>query len=89
MLGLRVLEEWAAYASLTPEEIDKRGVVIEEWRLGRGTPSASGQARPSMPGNHCANACLSAMDHQVPPEAVRRFYEMLSSDLMSIIAVGD
>jgi len=35
--GFQVLEDWAHNLSFDPEEIDKeRGVVIEEWRLGRG-----------------------------------------------------
>ena len=35
--GFDVLEDWAGAVSFTPEEVDKeRGVVIEEWRLGRG-----------------------------------------------------
>jgi len=35
--GLQVLEDWAHNVLLTEEEIDKeRGVVVEEWRLGRG-----------------------------------------------------
>ena len=35
--GFAVLEDWAHNLSFDPEEIDKeRGVVVEEWRLGRG-----------------------------------------------------
>jgi zinc protease len=35
--GMQVLEDWARAVSFEPEEIDKeRGVIIEEWRLGRG-----------------------------------------------------
>jgi zinc protease len=35
--GLQILEDWAHGLSFEPEEIDKeRGVVVEEWRLGRG-----------------------------------------------------
>ncbi len=35
--GLDVLEDWAGAVSFDPKEVDKeRGVVIEEWRLGRG-----------------------------------------------------
>ncbi len=35
--GFLVLEEWAHNLSFDPVEIDKeRGVVVEEWRLGRG-----------------------------------------------------
>ncbi len=35
--GLQILEDWAHNVTFDPVEIDKeRGVVIEEWRLGRG-----------------------------------------------------
>ena len=35
--GLQIMRDWAQDATLDPVEIDKeRGVVIEEWRLGRG-----------------------------------------------------
>lgn len=35
--GFQVLQNWAQFVSYEAEEIDKeRGVVIEEWRLGRG-----------------------------------------------------
>jgi len=33
-----ILEDWAQNLSFDPTEIDKeRGVIVEEWRLGRGT----------------------------------------------------
>jgi len=35
--GLQILEEWAHKVTLDPVEVDKeRGVVLEEWRIGRG-----------------------------------------------------
>jgi len=35
--GFQILEDWGHNLSFDPVEIDKeRGVVIEEWRLGRG-----------------------------------------------------
>ncbi len=35
--GLEILREWASEIAMDPDEVDKeRGVVIEEWRLGRG-----------------------------------------------------
>ncbi len=41
--GFQILEDWAHGVSFEDEEIDKeRGVVVEEWRLGRG---ASGRIR--------------------------------------------
>ncbi|MES2005724.1 MAG: insulinase family protein [Bacteroidota bacterium] len=35
--AMQILEDWAHAVSFEPEEIDKeRGVIVEEWRLGRG-----------------------------------------------------
>jgi zinc protease len=35
--GFQILEDWAHLVAFENEEIDKeRGVIIEEWRLGRG-----------------------------------------------------
>ncbi len=35
--ALQILEDWSHGVSFEPEEIDKeRGVIVEEWRLGRG-----------------------------------------------------
>lgn len=41
-----VLRDWAAGLSFDPEELDKeRGVVIEEWRLGRNAEGRAGDLR--------------------------------------------
>lgn len=95
--ALKVLEEWAAYASLTPEEIDKeRGVVIEEWRLGEENAFGRVQDKlvPLIFGESRYAERLPIGEPEIirnaPPEAVRRFYETwYRPDLMSIIAVGD
>jgi predicted Zn-dependent peptidase len=34
--GFQIIEDWAFNTVLTPEEIDKEGVVLEEYRLGLG-----------------------------------------------------
>src|SRR5262245_17259147 len=35
--GMLILEDWAQHVSFDPAEVEKeRGVVLEEWRLGRG-----------------------------------------------------
>ncbi|MFW6223878.1 MAG: M16 family metallopeptidase, partial [Spirochaetota bacterium] len=35
--GFHVLEQWASSISFDPEEVDaERGVILEEWRVGRG-----------------------------------------------------
>ena len=44
--ALQILEDWAHGVSFEAEEIDKeRGVVIEEWRSGKGRSSACGRSR--------------------------------------------
>jgi zinc protease len=41
--SLLVLRDWACAVAFAPEELDKeRGVIVEEWRLGRG---ANGRVR--------------------------------------------
>jgi zinc protease len=95
--ALKVLEEWAAYATLDPEEIEKeRGVVVEEWRLR--DQDAYGRIRDQMiplllnNSRYAERLPIGDMDiiRNAPPEAVRRFYETwYRPDLMSIIAVGD
>jgi zinc protease len=94
--GLDILREWASGLRLDPTEIDKeRGVVLEEWRLGRGAEmrvldkqypiifhgSRYGQRLP---------IGEPAILRGAPPEALRRFYrDWYRPDLMAVIAVGD
>jgi zinc protease len=95
--AFKVLEEWAAYAALSPEEIDKeRGVVIEEWRLGQENAGGRIQEKiiPLLFGasRYADRLPIGKPDviRTAPPEAVRRFYETwYRPDLMSVIAVGD
>lgn len=96
LLGLDVLEEWAFRATLTEEEFEKeRGVVHEEWRVGRGSRARiQDQTYPILfAGSRYAerrpigdpNIILDA-----PVEALRRFYDQwYRPDLMAVIAVGD
>ncbi len=95
--GLDVLEDWAAYATLSDEEIDKeRGVVIEEQRLT--AQNADGriwnQTWPALTAGTVYSDRLPIGDMAVirtaPAEAVRRFYQTwYRPDLMAVIAVGD
>jgi len=94
--AFRILENWAHRISFEGEEIDKeRGVVIEEWRLGRG---AGARIRDRhlpvlLRGSRYAErlpigqrAVLDSFHH----EALRRFYrDWYRPDLMAVIAVGD
>lgn len=93
--AFEVLEDWAAYATLSDEEIDnERGVVIEEWRSGRG---ASGRMLdeliPTLLGDSHYAERLPIGDtlviKQSTYETVRRFYETwYRPDLMAVVVVG-
>ena len=94
--GLLVLEDWAHNVELTPEEIDKeRGVVIEEWRLGRGANqrmfdkwfpvlfSGSRYAERLPIGK---KEIIENADY----ETIKKFYkDWYRPDLMAVMAVGD
>jgi len=94
--AFQILEDWAHEVTLDPEEIDKeRGVVVEEWRLGRGA-GARMQDRQFpilFQGSRYADR-LPIGKREVletfPPEALTRFYQdWYRPDLMAVIAVGD
>jgi len=96
LLGLNVLEEWAFKASLTEEEFEKeRGVVLEEWRGGRGADARmmDKEFPLLLSGSRYAER-LPIGDTDIiqhaPVEALRRFYrDWYRPDLMAVIAVGD
>ncbi|MEJ2482719.1 MAG: insulinase family protein [Gemmatimonadota bacterium] len=94
--GLQILEEWAHAITLDSLEIEKeRGVVMEEWRLGRGAASRVRDAQfPVLfRGSRYARRLpigdpdvIRSFDHA----ALRRFYrDWYRPDLMAVIAVGD
>jgi len=94
--GLQILEEWAHRVSLDPEEVDKeRGVVIEEWRLGRGAGArVSEQQLPVFFSGSLYADRLPIGDVDVlqgfPQEEIEAFYETwYRPDLMAVVAVGD
>jgi len=94
--GLDVLEEWAFKASLTEEEFEKeRGVVLEEWRGGRGADARMmDEEFPVLfSGSRYADRLpIGDVDiiQYAPVEALRRFYrDWYRPDLMAVIAVGD
>ena len=91
-----VLEDWAAYATLSDEEIDKeRGVVVEEWRRGLG---AGGRIRDQilpvvLYGSRYKDRLPigdTLILKNAPYETLRRFYhDWYRTDLMAVVAVGD
>lgn len=94
--GLQILKEWAAEVSFDSTEIEKeRGVVIEEWRLGRGANSRifDKQAPVLFKNSKYAERLpigkkeiVESFDH----ETLKNFYrDWYRPDLMAVIAVGD
>jgi zinc protease len=94
--AFQILEDWAHQVTLDPEEIDKeRGVIVEEWRLGRGAAARmqDEQFPVLFQGSRYAER-LPIGKREVletfPPEALTRFYrDWYRPDLMAVIAVGD
>ena len=94
--GFEILSEWAGRITLDPDEIEKeRGVVLEEWRAGRGAQARINDRHlPVLLGGsrYAARLPIGSPDvlRSAPPEALRRFYETwYRPDLMAVVAVGD
>ncbi len=94
--SFQILSDWAYAVAFDPEEVDlERGVILEEWRVGRGfgarfrenwyTPifGESPYAVRSPIG-------LPEVAETAPPERLVEFYERwYRPELMAIVAVGD
>jgi len=94
--GVQILSEWAAKITFDPEEIDKeRGVVIEEWRLGRGAGARifDKQAPVVFKDSKYAQRLIIGKKEileSAPSDTIVRFYEdWYRPDLMAVVAVGD
>ncbi len=94
--GLDVLRDWAGEVTFDPDEVDKeRGVVLEEWRLGRGAWMRlfDKQAKTLFHGSRYADRItigLPEVIKKAPRNAIVRFYkDWYRPDLMAVIAVGD
>ena len=94
--GLLVLQDWAGDATFEDVEIDKeRGVVIEEWRLGRGANErVSNKHLPKeLYQSHYADRLPIGKKEIIEKcsyETLRKFYhDWYRPDLMAVIAVGD
>ncbi|HEX3128167.1 MAG TPA: insulinase family protein [Thermoanaerobaculia bacterium] len=94
--SLRILDAWATGITFDPDEVAReKGVVIEEWRLGRGASARMDdeQFPVLFKGSRYAERLpigeKSILD-KASPEALRRFYsDWYRPDLMAVIAVGD
>jgi len=95
-MGFRILADWAHQQVFDSLEVEKeRGVVIEEWRLGRGAAARMRDRQlPVLFGGSRYAERLPIGDRRLletfSHEALRRFYrDWYRPDLMAVIAVGD
>ncbi|HUI31880.1 MAG TPA: insulinase family protein [Candidatus Acidoferrales bacterium] len=94
--GFQILEEWAHAVTFNDSDIEKeRGVVREEWRLGRGADERIFRQQcpylfyKSRYAERIPIGKIGIID-SCPHDAIRRFYrDWYRPDLMAVIAVGD
>jgi len=94
--GVQILEDWAHNVSFDQQEIDReRGVVVEEWRLGRG---AGARMRDKefpvlFQGSRYADRLpigdKNIIEHATRDQIVRFYKDWYRPDLMTVVAVGD
>ena len=94
--AFQILEDWAHGISFDTTEIRKeRGVVLEEWRLGRGAGQRMlDQQLPVLfrGSRYAERLPIGTPDciRQCPVEAIRRFYgTWYRPELLAVVAVGD
>jgi zinc protease len=94
--GFQILEDWAHQISFEPEEIEKeRGVIIEEWRQGRGAEKRmlDKQLPVLLRDSRYAERLpigKKEIIESFDPSTLLRFYsDWYRPDLMAVIAVGD
>ena len=94
--AFQILEDWAQGISFDDEEIDKeRGVVVEEWRLGRGAQARLRDRQfPIIFKDSRYAERLPIGEREILEgaryETLRRYYEdWYRPELMAVIAVGD
>lgn len=94
--AMQILEDWAHQVSFEPVEIDKeRGVIVEEWRLGRGADARlRDQFFPViLKGSQYAKRLpigTKESIEQSPYNELTKFYkDWYRPDLQAVIVVGD
>jgi len=94
--GLDILFEWSSHVSFDPEEVEKeRGVVLEEWRLGRGASERifDKQFPLMFEGSKYAQRLpigTREILKTAPVSRLVQFYrDWYRPDLMAVVAVGD
>jgi zinc protease len=91
-----ILRDWAGGVRFEGEEIDKeRGVLVEEWRLGRGAGTrVRDQQTPVLyhGSRYAERKVIGDVEvlREAPHAALRRFYcDWYRPELMAVVAVGD
>ncbi|MFZ5979500.1 MAG: M16 family metallopeptidase [Candidatus Zixiibacteriota bacterium] len=94
--AFQILEDWAHQLTLADDEIDReRGVIIEEWRLGRGAGARilDKQFPIMLQGSKYAERLPIGKKEVVQDcsyETLKKFYyDWYRPDLMAVVAVGD
>lgn len=94
--GFDILKDWASAVSFEAEEVAKeRGVVLEEWRLGRGAGKRilDKQYPVLFKGSRYAGRLpigKAEILRSAPRDALVRYYkDWYRPDLMAVVAVGD
>jgi len=94
--GFEVLRDWAQNVTFEDEEIDKeRGVIIEEWRLGRGAFDRMWDKQAPVifkDSKYAERNVIGTKEilESFPYERIKQFYkDWYRPDLMAVIAVGD
>jgi zinc protease len=94
--GFQILADWAQHVTFDSVEVEKeRGVVIEEWRLGRGAgmrmldKQLPGILKDSRYAERLPIGKVEVLEN-FRHESLKRFYsDWYRPDLMAVIAVGD
>ena len=94
--AFQVLEDWAHNLSFDPTEIDKeRGVIVEEWRLGRGAYARvqDKQLPVMLKGSRYAERLPIGKKDVIETfkyDRLKKFYtDWYRPDLMAVVVVGD
>ena len=94
--GLDILRDWASNITFDPKEVDKeRGVVLEEWRLGRGAGMRlfDKHAKVQYKGSRYADRITIGLPEIIkgaPRDTLVRYYkDWYRPELMAVFAVGD
>lgn len=94
--SFQILEDWAHNITLDHEEINKeRGIVIEEWRTGRGASQRMrDQTFPVLlkDSKYAERMPIGTLENleNFKPESLERYYkEWYRPDLMAVVAIGD